>query len=56
MDQWGSGIMIFLCSPYPTDVTSYFTQDWPSSFSETAENDQKFMINLQWTAIGQVSD
>lgn len=42
----------FLCSPYPTDVTSYFT----SSFSETAENDQKFMINLQWTAIGQVSD
>lgn len=46
----------FLYSPYPTDVTSYFTQDWPSSFSETTENDQKFMINLQWTAIGQVSD
>lgn len=43
MDHWGSGIMIFfLCSPYPTDVTSYFAQDWPSSFSETAENDQKF--------------
>lgn len=36
-----------LCSPYPTDAIPCFAQDWPSRFSEKAENDQKFMINLQ---------